>query len=124
VPKPHSTELRSCINYNLLNENTVPDGRPLPLVSDIHSQFEGSQIYTCLDLKGAYNLVRVKLGDEYKAAFRSKFGLFEPLVAQFGLQNAPICFHDFINSIFADLSDKCLVIYLDDEGLRNSRSNS
>jgi hypothetical protein len=53
VPKPHSTELRPCINYKLLNENTVPDGRPLPLVSDILSQFEGSQIYTCLDLKGA-----------------------------------------------------------------------
>jgi hypothetical protein len=114
VPKPHSTELRPCINYKLLNENTVPDGRPLPLVSDILSQFEGSQIYTCLDLKGAYNLVRIKQGDEYKAAFRSKFGLFEPLVVQFGLQNAPSCFQDFINSIFVDLLDKCLVIYLDD----------
>jgi transposase InsO family protein len=114
VPKPHSTDLRPCINYKLLNENTVADGRPIPLVSDILAQFEGSTIFTCLDLKGAYNLVRIRPGHEYKAAFRSKFGLFEPLVVQFGLQNAPSVFQAFINSIFVDLLDKCVVIYIDD----------
>ena len=113
VPKKDGT-LRPCINYKLLNDNTLPDGRPLPLVSDILARFHGSCIFTCLDLKGAYNLIRIKPGNEWKAAFRSKFGLFEPLVVQFGLQNAPSVFQSFINSLFLDLLDKSVVIYLDD----------
>ena len=113
VPKKDGG-LRPCINYKLLNDNTLPDGRPIPLVSDLLSQFHGSEYFSCLDLKGAYNLVRIKPGHEWKAAFRSKFGLFEPLVVQFGLQNAPSVFQDFINSIFVDMLEKSLVIYLDD----------
>ena len=113
VPKKDGG-LRPCINYKLLNENTLPDGRPIPLISDLLSQFHGSEYFTSLDLKGAYNLVRIKPGHEWKAAFRSKFGLFEPLVVQFGLQNAPSLFQDFINLIFVDMLGKNLVIYLDD----------
>jgi transposase InsO family protein len=113
VPKKDGN-LRPCINYKRLNENTLPDGRPLPLISDILSQFHGAELFSTLDLKGAYNLVRMKPGHEWKAAFRSKFGLFEPLVVQFGLQNAPSVFQDFINSIFVDMLGKSLVIYIDD----------
>jgi hypothetical protein len=78
------------------------------------SQFNGAALFSILDLKGAYNLIRMKPGHEWKAAFRSKFGLFEPLVVQFGLQNAPSVFQDFINSIFVDMLGKSLVIYIDD----------
>jgi len=106
--------LRPCIDYRLLNDNTVKDKFPLPLVSDVLSKFTGSTIFTQIDLKNGYNLVRIKEGHEHKAAFRCKFGQFEPLVVQFGLANAPAVFQRFVNSIFQDLLDISVVIYLDD----------
>jgi hypothetical protein len=106
--------LRPCIDYRQLNENTVKDKFPLPLVSDVLAGFKDAKIFTKLDLKGAYNLVRIRSGDEWKCAFRCKFGHFEPLVVQFGLTNAPAVFQRFVNSLFQDLIDIYVVIYLDD----------
>lgn len=113
VPKKDGT-LRPCIDYRDLNSNTVLDLHPLPLISQLMDQISGSRIFTKLDLRGAYNLVRIKEGDEHKAAFRCKDGHFEPLVIQFGLTNAPACFQRFMHSIFRDHLDKFLIIYLDD----------
>jgi transposase InsO family protein len=113
VPKKDGT-LRPCIDYRMLNENTVKDKFPLPLISDLSNKFSQSVVFTKLDLKGAYNLVRIKEGQENLCAFRSKFGQYEPLVVQFGLTNAPAVFQRFINSIFADLLDVYVVVYLDD----------
>jgi hypothetical protein len=113
VPKKDG-DLRPCINYKELNKNTLPDGNPIPLVSKILSCFEKAKIFTSLDLKGAYNLVRMKPGHEWKASFRCQYGQYEPLVVQFGLQNAPSVFQAYINSIFSDLLDTHLVIYIDD----------
>ena len=67
-----------------------------------------------MDLRGAYNLGRIKDGDEHKTAFRTKFGHFEYLVMPFGLCNAPATFQRFVNDIFRDLLDKFVVVYLDD----------
>ncbi|KAF8750905.1 hypothetical protein RHS01_09089 [Rhizoctonia solani] len=61
-----------------------------------------------------YNNVRIKEGDEWKTAFRTKYGLFEYLVMPFGLTNAPAAFQHFMNDLFADLIDVTVVIYLDD----------
>jgi hypothetical protein len=113
VPKKDGT-LRPCIDYRDLNQNTVLDMHPLPLISQLMDQLVGSTIFTKLDLRGAYNLVRIKSGDEYKAAFRCKDGHFEPLVVQFGLTNAPACFQRFMYSIFKDFLDKFVIVYLDD----------
>jgi hypothetical protein len=113
VPKKDGG-LRPCIDYKMLNENTVKDKFPLPLISDLSNKFSNSVVFTKLDLKGAYNLVRIKEGQESLCAFRSKFGQFEPLVVQFGLTNAPAVFQRFINSIFCDLLDVYVVVYLDD----------
>jgi hypothetical protein len=113
VPKKDGG-LRPCIDYRQLNQNTVKDGHPMPLISDIFAKMSNSKIFTKLDLKGAYNLVRIKVGDEWKAAFRCKFGQFEPLVVQFGLTNAPAVFQRFVNSLFPDLLDIHLQAYIDD----------
>ena len=112
--KKKSGGLRPCIDYRGLNSNTIRDAHPLPLIDDIFSKFSHAKIFTTIDLKGAYNLVRIKEGHEWKAAFRCKFGHFEPLVVQFGLTNAPSAFQRFVNSIFVDLLDRGVVIYLDD----------
>ncbi|QRW17416.1 Retrotransposable element Tf2 protein [Rhizoctonia solani] len=71
-------------------------------------------VFTKLDLRWGYNNVRVKEGDEWKTAFRTKYGLYESLVMTFGLTNAPAAFQHFMNKLFKDLLDVCVIIYLDD----------
>jgi len=73
-----------------------------------------AKIYSKLDLKSAYNLVRIREGDEYKTAFSTKFGLYEYLVMPFGLTNAPATFQSFINHVLKDEINDCCQVYLDD----------
>src|SRR6266436_4141703 len=68
-----------------------------------------------LDIRWGYNNIHIRHGDEWKAAFKTPLGLFEPLVMTFGLCNAPATFQTFMNDIFEDLLDQGhVVIYLDD----------
>ena len=67
-----------------------------------------------MDLKSAYNLVRIKEGDEYKTAFRTRYGHFEYLVMPFGLKNAPATFQYFINDVLSDYLNDFVISYIDD----------
>ena len=89
------------------------DQYPLPHTSDLLEAPSGAKIYTKLDLRHAYHLVRIADGDEWKTSFRTHYGSFEWLVMPFGLTNAPAAFQRFVNSIFADMLDVCVVVYLD-----------
>jgi len=73
-----------------------------------------ARIYTKIDLRHAYHLVRIHEGDKWKTTFRTKYGSFEWLVMPFGLSNALGTFQRFMNDIFADMLDVCVVVYLDD----------
>ncbi|MBW0578696.1 hypothetical protein O181_118411 [Austropuccinia psidii MF-1] len=76
--------------------------------------FDGSSIFSKIDLRGAYNLLRIKEGDEHLTAFRTKYGSYEYLVMPFGLTNAPAPFQNIVNDIFQDLLDVFVVVSLDD----------
>ncbi|MBW0585048.1 hypothetical protein O181_124763, partial [Austropuccinia psidii MF-1] len=76
--------------------------------------FNGSSIFSKIDLCGAYNLLRIKEGDEHLTCFRTKYGSYEYLVMPFGLTNAPASFQNLVNDIFYDLLDIYVVVYLDD----------
>ena len=67
-----------------------------------------------LDLRGAYNLVRIRLGDEWKTAFRTCYGHFEYTVMPFSLMNAPIGFQHMVNDIFRDFLYIFIIVYMDD----------
>ena len=71
-------------------------------------------MFTKIDLRGAYNLVCIQEGDEWKTAFRCRFGHFEYRVMPFGLTNAPAVFQNLMNEIFFEYLDLFCVIYLDD----------
>ena len=71
-------------------------------------------MYTKIDLKHAYHLVRIREGDEWKTTFRTRYGSFKWCVMPFGLTNAPAAFQCFMNDIFSDMLDVCVLIYLDD----------
>jgi hypothetical protein len=75
---------------------------------------QAARIYTKIDLKHVYHLVHIAEGDEWKTAFRTHYGSFEWLVMLFGLTNVPAAFQQFVNDIFSDLLDVCVIVYLDD----------
>ena len=78
-------------------------------------QLKGAKYFTKLDIRWGYNNVRLKEGDEWKAAFITKFGLFEPTVMFFGLCNSPATFQTMMNEIFQDMiHERWIIIYMDD----------
>uniref|UniRef100_A0A8H7K2A6 Reverse transcriptase n=1 Tax=Bionectria ochroleuca TaxID=29856 RepID=A0A8H7K2A6_BIOOC len=113
VPKKNG-KLRLVVDYRQLNKITRKDRTPLPLITELRDRLWGKQWFTALDLKGAYNLIRIKEGDEWKTAFRTKFGLYEYLVMPFGLTNAPATFQRMINQVLREYLDIFVVVYLDD----------
>lgn len=110
--KDHS--LRPCIDYRELNKVTIKNRYPLPLVPELFQRLGSAVIFSKLDLRGAYNLIRIREGDEWKTAFRTRFGHYEYLVMPFGLCNAPATFQHFVNDIFRDFLDLYVIVYLDD----------
>ncbi|SJL12778.1 related to TY3B TY3B protein [Armillaria ostoyae] len=112
--KKKTGELRLCVDFRGLNKISKKDCYPLPLISDLLDSVRSTRIYTKLDLRHAYHLVRIAEGDEWKTAFRTRYGSFEWRVMPFGLTNAPAAFQRFVNDIFADMLDVSVVVYLDD----------
>ena len=107
--------LRLVQDYRKLNEMTIRNSYPLPLISDLINKLKKAKYFTKLDIRWGYNNVRIKEGDEWKAAFRTNRGLFEPLVMFFGLTNSPATFQTMMNEIFQELIDEGVVIvYIDD----------
>lgn len=66
--------LRPCVDYRDLNKITVKNRYPLPLMSTAFERLQGAMFFTKLDLRNAYNLVRIKEGDEWKTAFNTPNG--------------------------------------------------
>jgi hypothetical protein len=106
--------LRLCVDYRALNLATVKNRYPLPLISEMLDRVREARIFTKLDLRGAYNLIRIKEGDEYKTAFRTRYGQFEYRVMPFGLTNAPATFQSYIDDCLRPYIDDFAVCYLDD----------
>lgn len=114
VPKVDSKELRMVVDYKALNAVTIKDKYAIPLISEILDAVSVGRIFTKIDLRGAYNLLRVAKGHEYKTAFITSQGCYEYRVMPFGLSNAPSCFQRWINSIFQDIMYSYVMVYLDD----------
>jgi hypothetical protein len=113
--KKKDGKLRFVQDYRRLNEITVKNRYPLPLVSDIINRLRGAKYFTKFDVRWGYNNIRIKEGDEWKAAFATNQGLFEPLVMFFGLTNSPATFQALMNAIFSDLiAAGKVAVYLDD----------
>jgi hypothetical protein len=113
--KKKDGRLRFVQDYRALNLITRQNRYPLPLIDDLIHRLKGAKYFTKLDVRWGYNNVRIKEGDEWKAAFRTNHSLFEPLVMYFGLTNSPATFQTMMNKIFEDLITQGVIsIYLDD----------
>jgi hypothetical protein len=118
--KKKDGKLRPVQDYRRLNSHTVRNQYPLPLITQLISDLSGAHIFSKVDVRQGYNNVWIKKGDEWKAAFKTKFGHWEPLVMFFGLTNSPSTFQEMMNVIYKEVIEKLAArgtiirIYMDD----------
>jgi predicted aspartyl protease len=106
--------IRLVVDYRYLNSITIKNRYPIPLIGNLTDQLRNAKVFTKMDLRYGYHLVRIAEGDEWKTAFSTRHGQFEYTVMPLGLCNAPAVFQQMMNEIFYDLLDRGVVIYLDD----------
>src|ERR1700688_2441709 len=113
VRKPGSG-LRFCVDYRALNRISRKDRYPLPLIHETLRTIGKAKWFTKLDVIAAFHKIRIAEGDEWKTAFRTRYGLYEWLVTPFGLANAPSTFQKYINWTLRDYLDEFCSAYVDD----------
>ena len=103
-----------CVDYRGLNNLTIKNRYPLPLIGEALDRLGRAKRFTQLDLTSAYHRMRIREGDEWKTAFRTWYGHFKYQVISFELFNAPASFQGYINKILAKKLDVFVIIYLYD----------
>ena len=112
--KKKDGRLRLVQDYRKLNNITVKNRYPLPLISELIDKLKTAKYFTKLDIRWGYNNIRMKDSDEWKAAFCTNRGLFELLVMFFGLTNSLATFQTMMNQLFRDLINRGkVVVYMD-----------
>ena len=115
-------------DYRGVNKWTVRNRYPLPLIPELIAEVQDVFVFSKFDVEGGFNKVRIKDGDQHKAAFKTKYGLYEPMVMYFGLCNSPATFQNMMNHIFRPLKDKWakqgvkIIVYMDDILIATSTS--
>jgi hypothetical protein len=104
--KKKDGKLRPVQDYRRLNSHTVRNQYPLPLIAQLISDLSGAHIFSKVDVRQGYNNIHIKKGDEWKAAFKTKFGHWEPLVMFFGLTNSPSTFQEMMNVIYKEVIER------------------
>ena len=104
VPKPDGRS-RLCVDYRQLNKLTILNKYPLLLITELRERVAGATVFTKLDLKDGYHLIRIRKGDDWKTAFRTRYGHYEYKGMPFGLVNAPATFPAMMNMILRAFLD-------------------
>ena len=112
VPKKDG-KLRLCVDYRKLNDITVKNRYPLPNIHELRDRLSRAKIFTALDLRDGYHLIRIAKGEEWKTAFRTRYGHYEYTVMPFGLTNALATFQELINNVLREYLDIFVIAYLD-----------
>ncbi|QRV77894.1 Retrotransposable element Tf2 protein [Ceratobasidium sp. AG-Ba] len=106
--------LRLVVDYRKLNAITKPYRFPMPVQTELLEQLKDAKIFTKMDIRWGFNNIRIREGDEWKTAFRTRWGTYETLVMPFGIINGPAYFQAYVNDIFKDLIGVNVVVYMDD----------
>ncbi|KAK2626439.1 hypothetical protein QTJ16_003614 [Diplocarpon rosae] len=106
--------LRFCIDYRHLNSLTKKDRYPLPLITETLDRLAHSVVFTKLDVRHAFHRILMEPSSMTWAAFRTRYGSFEPVVLPFGLCNGPATFQRYINTVLMEYLDDFCSAYIDD----------
>ena len=101
------------VDYQKLNYITEKDSTPLSRIDNTLDQLIGSQLFTNIDLKDAFNQMRIKEKVEWKTAFKTRYRTFEYLVMPFGMTNAPATFQKYVNWVLKEELNQEGVTYVD-----------
>src|SRR6202021_1631724 len=101
------------VDYKALNKQTVKNQTSLPLTDKLQDRFQGTKIFTKVDLQVSFNLIQIAPGEEYKTAFRTKYRLYKYLVMPFRLTNAPAILQAVVTEVLYQYLDNFCVVYID-----------
>ena len=107
-------KLRLYINYRQLNVITIKNRYLLPVISELQIRIIGTKVFTKIDIRKVYYRIRIKSGEEWKTAFRTRFGYYKYIVMPFGLTNIPATIQVLINDTLKEYLDRFCVVYLND----------